>query len=65
MGGPHFDGVDHLGQINPVALGKQAPFVQERQNRGPIRIFYDLAGFALNGPVQNGQGVFFHVEYLA
>ena len=59
---PDLDGLDHLGDIDAVAFGEHAPFVQKRQCRGAIGILDDLAGFAFDGPVQDGQGKFFDIQ---
>ena len=64
VGRPHLDGLDHLDQVDAVALGEQAPFVHEGQDRGAIGVLDDLAGFALDGPVEHGQGKLVDVEHL-
>lgn len=58
------DGLDDLDEVHTVALGKEAPFVQKGQDRCPVGILNDLAGFAFDGAVQDGQRVFFDIEDL-
>ena len=62
VGGPHLDGLHDLDEVHPVFLGKPAPFVQEGQNGGPVGIFHDLAGFAFNGTIQDGQGKLINIQ---
>jgi len=34
--GANFDGLDHFDQVNAVAFGEQAPFVEEGQDGGSV-----------------------------
>ena len=55
-----------------ITLVKSTPLRSENwlhssmkgQDGGPVGIFDDLAGFALDGPVEHGQGKFFDVEHV-
>jgi len=49
--GAHLDRLDHLDQIDAVALGEEAPLVEEGEDRCPVRVLYDLAGLAFNRKV--------------
>jgi len=62
MGGTDLDRFDHLDQVNAVALGKEAPFVKESQDRRPVGILDNFAGLALDGAVENGEGKFLDVQ---
>ncbi len=62
MGGPDPDRLDHLDEVHPVSLGEEAPFVKVGENRRPVRVLHDFAGLALQGPVEDGEGEFFHVQ---
>ena len=61
----HLDRLDDLDQIDAVALGEQAPFVQERQDRGPIGVLDDLRRLRLDRPIHDGQRELLGVQYLA
>ena len=61
VGGPDLDGVDHLGDVHTVFLGKPAPLVHKRQRGRPVGVFHDFAGFAFDGAVQDGQRILVHV----
>ena len=52
---PHLDRLDHLDQVHAVALGEQAPLVQEGQNRRPVGVFHDLGRFRFDRPVHHRQ----------
>ncbi len=36
VGRPHFNGIDDLDEVHAIALGKQAPFVEESQDCGAV-----------------------------
>ncbi len=58
------DRLDHLDEIHAVPFGKEAPFVQEGEDRRPVGVLHDLAGLALDRAVEDGQGELLHVEDL-
>ena len=64
VGRADLDRLDHLDQVHAVALRKEAPFVQEGEDRRPVGVLHDLAGFALDRAVQDGQGKLLHVQDL-
>ena len=63
--GPHLDGLDDLDQVDAVALGEEAPLVQERQDRRAVGVLDDLGGLRLDGPVHDRQRELLGVEHLA
>ena len=65
MSGADFDGADHLGEVNPVALGEQAPFVEEGQDAGTIGVLDDLSGLGLDRAVHDREGKFRGVKDIA
>ena len=64
MGGADLDRLDHLDQVHAVSLGKEAPFVEEGQDRRPVGVLDDLAGLAFDRAVQDRQGKFLDVQDL-
>ena len=64
MGGADLDRFDYFQDIHAVALGEETPFVEEGEDRGPVGVLDDLAGLALDGAVQDGEGVFLDVQDL-
>ena len=64
MGRPDLDSVHHFRQIDPIAFRKKAPLIQKCQQRGPVGIFDNLAGFALDRTIQNGQRKLIDIQDL-
>jgi len=64
MGRADLDRFDHLDQVHAVALGEEAPFVQEGEGRGAVGVLHDLARFALDGAVEDGQRELLDVQDL-
>jgi hypothetical protein len=65
VGRAHLDRVDDLDQVDAVALGEQAPLVQEGQDRRPVGVLDDLGGLRLDRPVHHRQRELLGVEHLA
>ena len=64
VGRPHLDGLDHLDDVDAVALGEQAPLVEEGEDRGAVAVLDDLGRLRLDGPVEHGERELVGVEDL-
>ena len=64
VGRAHLDGLDHLADVDAVALGEERPLVEEGQDGGAVGVFDDLGRLRLDGPVEDGQGEFFRMDDL-
>ena len=64
VGRADLDRLDHLDQVHAVALGKEAPLVQKRQDGCPVGVLDNLAGLALDRAVENRQRELLDVENL-
>jgi len=64
VGGADLDRFDHLDEVHAVALREEAPFVEEGEGRGAVGVLDDLARFALDGAVEDGQGELLDVQDL-
>ena len=62
VGRADLDRLDHLDQIDTVALGKEAPFIEEGEDGCPVGVFDDLAGLAFDGTVEDGEREFLDVQ---
>jgi len=64
VGRAHLDGVDHLDEIDAVALGKQAPLVQIGEDGGAVAVLHNLGRLAFDGPVEHGERKVDGIEHL-
>ncbi len=61
----HFYGVDDFNEVNAVAFGEDAPFIEKGQNCRAVGVFDDFGCFGFDGAVHNREREFFGVEDFA